>query len=547
MVPGIADAAAVGGYFSLPKILVMLILLAPWILTAPWVYRDAKHIRADQVTWGAGHAGAGGVGFVIWLAIPFYLLGLAFYVMIVGGTLGAYVLYRNARTDESDRILSAGFFQSLFGAKRPGQVDVVSRVKVYDNHHGIVPPPGAESPLAERLAHNNAHDLLYDLVFHRASEADMVPDGELARVRLIIDGVVTEHPPLDLATSEAVVQYLKAPAGMDPDEHRRPQQGSLSVELDGKPVDIMVTSAGTTGGQRMQFRIIQEAVRTNIAELGISEDVLDRVRVATATGKGLVIVSGRPRNGVTSTLYSLLRDQDAFIKQLVSMESQHLVDLENITQHEYGQDADLPQALASAIRRDPDVIMVDRCRDAETAGLIQQAAESKLLLLGLHATDSLSALARWIKVSGNAAKAVQNLGGVLCQVLVRKLCPECREAYRPDPQLLAKANIAQRGIERFYRKPTQPRVDQKGRPIVCQTCQDTGYFGRTGVFEFLELTDEIRRLVGAGGETRKIKAACRKNKMLSLQEQSLKKVIAGVTSIKEVIRVTQQKPSRKKR
>jgi len=149
-------------------------------------------------------------------------------------------------------------------------------------------------------------------------------------------------------------------------------------------------------------------------------------------------------------------------------------------------------------------------------------------------------LAKWLKVCGDPAAAVKNLRAVLCQMLIRRLCQACREEYRPDPKLLVKANLKVRPNSRFFRPPTTKPVDEKGRLIVCPACQNTRYVGRTGVFEMLELTDDVRQLVVENASLAQIKAACRKNGMLYMQEQALRKVVSGVTSIKEVIRTTQK-------
>jgi len=304
-------------------------------------------------------------------------------------------------------------------------------------------------------------------------------------------------------------------------------------------VDITITATGTTGGQRIQFRVTQEAIRTELDKLGMSTDVFQRTAKMVARSNGLVIVSGRPGSGVTSTLYSMLRRHDAFVKQLVTLEAKAATDLENVTQNVYGEPGKLVGALTAALRHDPDVVMVDRCDDPESAEVIRQGAARKLILLGMPAGDSFTALARWIKVCGDAASAMAILRGVLCQALVRKLCPACRESYRPDRQLLAKANIPAGGVEQFYCPPKPGRVDEKGKPIVCPTCQNTGYVGRTGVFELLEVTDEIRKLVAEQAPLSRIKGACRKNNMQYLQEVALQKVMEGITGIQEVIRVTQ--------
>jgi type II secretory ATPase GspE/PulE/Tfp pilus assembly ATPase PilB-like protein len=124
-------------------------------------------------------------------------------------------------------------------------------------------------------------------------------------------------------------------------------------------------------------------------------------------------------------------------------------------------------------------------------------------------------------------------------MLLRKLCPNCRESYVPNPEMLAKANLSGQRIERFYRPPTKPLTDEKGNPIGCVACQGTGYLGRTAVFELLEVTDEVRQLIVTGATLAQIKATCRKNRMLYLQEQALQRVIDGVTSVQELIRVSQ--------
>ena len=191
---------------------------------------------------------------------------------------------------------------------------------------------------------------MFVLLYYRASEADITPAGNQARIRLIIDGLLSERDPIDLGTSDMIIQYLKKVADMDVEDRRHPQQGKISVDIAGTPMDVVLTTAGTTGGQRINFCIVQEAVRTSLDELGLSKNMLERLRAANAADNGLIIASGRPQSGVTSTLYSLLREHDAFIKQLATLEKKSAADMENITQKKYDRDGDLSQALAAMIR-----------------------------------------------------------------------------------------------------------------------------------------------------------------------------------------------------
>ncbi|MCP4375629.1 MAG: Flp pilus assembly complex ATPase component, partial [bacterium] len=380
----------------------------------------------------------------------------------------------------------------------------------------------------------------------RASEADISPGSQQAAVvRFITDGVLCTQPSISLTDSDRLIQAIKSMSGLDPEERRRPQEGVLSLDFAGKQIEIGVTTTGSTGGQRMQFKAMHEALRTKIDDLGMTNTIKESVLAMSKCDSGLLIVSGRIGSGVTSTLYSIMRTMDAYTKSLVTLEAKASADIENITQSVYGDPKKLPEALTAVIRRDPDIIMVDACPDAQTAKLIVDASASKLVILGMGAVDAFTGLALWLKACGSEIDGMQNLRAVLCQLLIRNLCPACRKPYRPDQQLLAKANLTSSQIERFYKPPEPGQVDEDGNPIICPSCQGTGYIGRTGVFELLEANDDIRKLIAESAQLAQIKSACRKNNMHYLQENALQKVIDGLTSIQEVIRVTQQGKKKK--
>ncbi len=522
---------------SLPKILFLLVLATGWLYAAPWIHKDSQQVRAPRNLWSSVYLTVGTVTLLFWLVLPYYVVGLLLFLLGVLTTLLSYLAYRNARVHEEKRI----HLTTLFGRRQTkSQEQIVTRVKIYRSDGKILVPPTEDSTEENPIhAYNLTQELLYDMIWRRASECDMSPEDEQTRMRYIIDGVPVKRSPLSVGESEAIIQYLKPLGSMNAEDRRRPQKGYISVDMGGNQIDINLAVAGTNNGQRMRLRIVQQYVQTRLDELGIAPDLLAWLRQLSKSDKGLFIVSGRPGSGITSTLYSLLREQDAFIKQLVTLEAKVEVDMENITQYAYEEASKLPQALASTMRRDPDVIMIDRCSDSATAELILQFAEEKCILLGMHASDSFTALARWAKVSGQTAQFVAPLRGVLCQQLVRKLCPQCREPYKPDPQLLAKANIPAESVDMFYR-PKGNLLDEKGQPYTCPTCQGSGYFERIAAFELLEMNQELKDAIQSGASLSQLKAAARKNRMLYLQEQALQKVIAGETSIQEILRVSQQ-------
>jgi len=214
-------------------------------------------------------------------------------------------------------------------------------------------------------------------------------------------------------------------------------------------------------------------------------------------------------------------------------------DLDNITQQVFDPnkvDVSYARMLQTILRREPDVVLVDQCEDRETAQLACRAATDKKIYLTVRAGSCADAIARLQALLDDHKLLAGALVGVVSQRLVRVLCEACREAYKPDEQLLRKANIPADQVEHFYRPPSEPILDKKGRVIVCQTCQNSHYVGRTGVFEFMPVSDAVRKLLAAGAPAKQIKAQARSEKMRYLQEDGLIKVIAGKTSMAEIMR-----------
>ena len=524
------------GYFSIFKIILILVFTFPWLKAATWIDKDANVVHLPRTLWNLLVISAGVLSLLLWFILPWYAVGLVLYLVLVTTVITTYVLLRNKRVVPEARVFTPRHLRSVFTSGKSERVETIHRVKIYDHTGRPVPPP-PEDQIDQRIAYNLAQNLLHEIVLFRASDVDLQPVKTQATLKFVVDGVAHKRPAMEISDSEKLIDFIKGIAGMDVADKRRPQSGKIAVEAGAVTVDMDITTAGTMQGQRLQVRIGQEAAKTNLSELGLPEDILAKLEKLNQQ-KGLIIVSGEHGSGVTSTLYSLLRRHDAYIENLASIEKHITVDLENVTQIEYSDQTDMPARLASLLRRDPDVVMVDECRTAQAARLICDAAETKQILLGSTASSALAGLAKWVKAVGDARKAVTPLKAVTCQVLLRKLCPDCKEPYSPRRDLLSKMNLPAEKIDKFYRPPTKPLTDEKGNPIICPTCRGTGYYGRTGAFELLEMTDEIRELVVQGAPLSKIKAACRKNKMLYLQEQCLRKVIKGITSVEEVIRVT---------
>ena len=285
---------------------------------------------------------------------------------------------------------------------------------------------------------------------------------------------------------------------------------------------------------------VETLASRKVAELGLNDNQFESINTLKNMPSGLVIVSGPKGSGVTSTFYALLGNHDPFLNNIITLEKKPAVALDNITQNEYTlSDSTMVsygRQLLTLIRRGPDIIGVADCEDSETAKVALDAAnDGKIVYVTLEADSVNAAVEKWLKLVGDKEEASKSLEAVLNQRLARMLCEDCRQAYQPNQALFKKFNIPANEVGMFYR-PGEIEYDKHGKPIICETCQGTGFYGRIGLFETIRLNAALKEVVRTAKSVNEITAAFRKAGMLYMQEQSIKKVSAGTTSINEIIR-----------
>jgi type II secretory ATPase GspE/PulE/Tfp pilus assembly ATPase PilB-like protein len=266
--------------------------------------------------------------------------------------------------------------------------------------------------------------------------------------------------------------------------------------------------------------------------------------------EGLFIVSGPKKSGVTSTFYSLMRNHDAFINSINTLEKSPSAELLNIIQEVYSPSdsstTSYGEKLEEVIRMGPDIVGVTDCVDSRTArAACAGAKDGKLIYVQLEADSVMQALGKWLKLVGDRTLATDLLLGLSNQRLVRKLCQDCRQAYAPKKELFRKFNINAEKTKALYRAG-KVIYDKHGKPSDCEDCQGIGYVGRTAVFETIMITPELRKVVRHAKSLPEIGANFRRAKMLYVQEQALRKVIAGITTVDEMIRVLSASKSKSK-
>ena len=368
----------------------------------------------------------------------------------------------------------------------------------------------------------------------RASDIHFEPFEEQFRVRYRIDGVLhdVESPPKRLQA--AIVSRVKIMAKLNIAERRLPQDGRIMLRVKGKEIDFRVSSIPTIHGESIVLRILDKSsIVLDIEKLGFPEDTMEGFRDLIHRPHGIILVTGPTGSGKTTTLYCALEKINSPDKKIITVEDPVEYQLRGINQIQVKPAIGLTFAnsLRSIVRQDPDVILIGEIRDAETAEIaIHSALTGHLVLTTLHTNDAPSAITRLIDMGTEDYLLSSTVIGILAQRLVRVACPFCREPYSPSPAVLKEMKLNSSDLAGL-------KISEvKG----CEKCSHTGYWGRTGIYELLKMTDDVQKLILGKKDSNIIKEAARKNGLRTLREDGWLKVKKGITTISEVLRVTQE-------
>jgi len=391
---------------------------------------------------------------------------------------------------------------------------------------------GEESPVTKLV------DLIItQAVRDRASDIHIEPEEDFLRIRFRIDGVLHEIPSPPKNLELPLISRIKVLSGMDIAESRIPQDGHTQLEVDGKTIDLRVSTLPTITGENVVMRILDtSSVLIGLDKLGFSEEDQKKFEEIITRPYGIILTTGPTGSGKTTTLYSALTFINSLDRNIITVEDPVEYRLGLIRQVQINPKTGLTFAngLRSILRQDPDVIMVGEIRDLETAIIAVQAAlTGHLVFSTLHTNDAPSAVVRLENMGVERFLVSASLIAVMAQRLVRVVCPECKEAYKPEAGLLRKLNIEDKNVK-FY----------KGRG--CDFCKGTGYRGRKGLFEIMTLDDELKEMIIGGASVIELREKARSKGMKTLKEDGVNKVLAGITSIEEVFRVTEERVEIKK-
>ncbi len=361
----------------------------------------------------------------------------------------------------------------------------------------------------------------------RSTDIHIEPQESALRVRYRIDGSLHNIMPIPLEMQLPVISRIKVLANMNVTERRRPQDGHFFLQLGKNNYDFRVSTLPTHLGEKVVIRILSEAtVLTGLSALGLDKDQQALIERIIRKPYGMILVSGPTGSGKTSTLYSALNAVNDEKRNIVTIEDPVEYELEGINQVQVDYNIDLTFAtlLRSTLRQDPDIILVGEIRDQETAHIaIRAALTGHLVFSTLHTNTSVGAIPALIHMGVQAYMLSSALIAIIAQRLVKKTCPKCKISYVPPKGILKDLGISDRSKKRMYR----------GRG--CDHCLNTGYWGRTGIFEILVVDETIKRLVTENASEEALMKAAMANKMTTLAQSGIKKIYGGITTAEEVM------------
>ena len=404
--------------------------------------------------------------------------------------------------------------------------DEVQIVKEDNNEVTELDKAGNEAPVIRFVNY-----LLFDALKQGASDIHIEPKEKQLKIRYRIDGILFEamNPPHNMHA--AITSRLKIMSNLDISERRLPQDGRIRAMIHGRKIDLRLSTLPTPYGEKAVMRILdQKSINVKLEDLGFGEDAMTIWKNQIDQPHGIILVTGPTGSGKTTTLYSSLRCMDGNKLNISTVEDPIEYHLAQATQVQVHDKIGMTfsAALRSLLRQDPDVVMLGEIRDAETANIAVQAAlTGHLVLSTLHTNDAPASVTRLINIGVEPYLISSAVNAILAQRLVRKICPQCKEEYKPTDEM--REFLTLQGFQ------AQTMYHGKG----CDKCRKTGHTGRLGIYELLVMDDSLRDMVTRNPDVNHLRKLCRERGLVTLREDGFQKVIQGLTTVDEILRVTE--------
>jgi len=396
-----------------------------------------------------------------------------------------------------------------------------------------------EAPISKVVA-----VILRHAVDGKASDVHIEPGRDKIRVRFRLDGILHSSLFLPMKILPAIAARIKILSNLKIDETRVPQDGRFSTKFEGRPVDFRISTFPTTLGEKVVLRVLDPTQRKiEFKTLGIRGRNLEVIERFLKQAYGMVLATGPTGSGKTTTLYAAMSRLNKEEVNLMTLEDPVEYFMEGVNQSQVKPDIgyDFANGLRHMLRQDPDILMVGEIRDEETASLaIHSALTGHLVLSTLHTNDAIGVIPRLIDMGIQSFLISPTLNIALAQRLVRKLCPHCKKAVEPSDKVRKEIMKEVENLPPKVKKKVKVAKDFKVyKPVGCKRCNKTGYIGRIGIFEVLEMTDELADIILKSPVESKIRKEARRQGMVTMRQDGVLKVLDGITSFEEVARVAE--------
>jgi len=445
---------------------------------------------------------------------------------------------RGAVSNEKD-VMAA--IQRLYAERQESIEDIVAELEKDEELQRVastgVSPDAIDLEAVEEMAEAAPVRKLLNMVLllaikDKASDIHFEPFEDEFKMRYRVDGVLYEMVPPPRHLAMAISTRLKVMSNLDIAERRLPQDGRIELNVGGNPVDMRLSVLPTMFGESCCLRVLDRTVvQLDLNKIGMDAETLARWRDIIHRPHGIVLVTGPTGSGKTTTLYATLNELNDVSVKIITTEDPIEYDLDGIVQVQINEEIGVTFAncLRAILRQDPDKILVGEIRDLETAEIaVQSSLTGHTVFSTLHTNDAPSTVTRLRDLGIPPFLITATLEGILAQRLVRKICPDCRTEFEPSPEMLMELDLTPADVEgkKFY----------YGRG--CERCNNTGYKGRTGLFELMDMNDNLRDLISNNASTDALREEARKAGMKTLREAGLEAIFKGITTIDEVVRET---------
>jgi len=524
-----------GHYLSWFWIVLWLLYFVAWFYVLDWMAKDLVFVGEKPESWNLLVFSSGALPVVM-----SYILSPSFLWFVIGlllwlGCVGFYIYFRNGLVVVEERVMTSQHINHVLsrvglGGKAKARavpkevIPVVLYKKVGDDLRNY------ESSREQSEAVTVFKNLLAQAVTSRSTDIHIEPSPSEVEVRFRIDGILHPEARFDPELGMSIIQAVKVLSEMDISEKRRAQEGNFSAALLNKQIDVRVATHSQVHGEGMVLRLLDKSTGLiKLESLGMPKPIRSVLRKFCMSPHGMLLVSGPTGSGKTTTLYAALLSIDAYERNVITLENPVEYQIDNVRQTAISPKAGITFAseLRSLLRQDPDVVMVGEIRDGETAHIAMQAAQTGHLVFStVHANDSVSTLFRLLDLEVEPYLISSSVHVILAQRLVRVLCESCKVGYHATPEVFKKLHLPYQEDLLFY------------KAAGCDNCQNTGYRGRAGLFELFAINDEIRNMLNKRPSVTQVRDAARRGGLRTLQEAGIALVVAGRTSLKEVVRVT---------